>query len=710
MNELIGYEVDRDGVATLSWDMPGSVNVLNESSMAAFSARLETALADPEVRGIVVASAKKDFIAGADLALLRDAASMDPGALLAMNLRFKAVLRRMETSGKRLVAALDGTALGGGFELALACHHRVAADRPAARIGLPEVKIGLIPGGGGTQRLARLLGARDALALMTEGKTLPPRAAEKKGLVHEVVEAERLLEVARSAALRAGARQPWDEPGFRIPGGEIQSPRGYETFIGGNALLRKKTWGNHPAPRAIMACVYHGLQMDIDQGSKYEARRFVEIARGPVAANMVRTLFFAIGAANRLERRPAGIPTARFRRTGVLGAGMMGAGIAYQAAIAGLEVVLLDATLEQAEAGKAKVRALLEEQKRRRRLDAAEVERLLGRIETTTEFPRLAGADIVIEAVYEDRAVKAEVTKRAAAHLGEDAIFASNTSTLPIGSLAEAFPAPERFVGLHFFSPVEKMPLVEVIRGAKTSDRTVASSLDLVRLLGKTPIVVHDRRGFFTSRVFGTYVAEGLSLLLEGVPPALIENAGRRAGMPVGPLALADEVSLELVARVEAATEADLGPAYVAPPSAPVVRALMERGRVGKKVGAGFYDYPAGEHKRLWPGLADLFPAAPEAFSAEALGERLLLVQAIEAVRCLEEGVLDHPADADVGSILGWGFPPFTGGVLSYLDGLGLPEALARAEVLAARHGARFSPPEGMRTRAAAGAKFHDRR
>ena len=703
------FDVDSAGIASLVWDMRGaSKNVLNELSLEEFAMCVTRALEDDAVRGVIITSAKDDFIAGADLNMLRDAAGRPAEALYRRNLAFKDVLRRIETSGKPFVAALNGTALGGGYEIALACHRRIAADRPHARIGLPEVRLGLLPGGGGTQRLPRLLGIREALPLLTEGKTLDPRRAHQNGLVDEVVAPEALHEAACTWIEHAREpKQPWDEPKFRVPGGEIQSPRGYETFMAANALLRKATWGNYPAPQAILACVYHGLQMPLDRGLEYEARRFVELCRGTVAQNMMRSLFFGLNEANKLKRRPDGVPKATFQTVGVLGAGMMGAGIAYQCALRGLKVILLERDEGRAAQGKAYAEGLVQARLKKGRMDEGEAVALLDRIDATTSFDKLSEAEMVIEAVFEDRAVKAEVTRKAEAAMPKRAIFASNTSTLPITGLAQASVNPEAFIGLHFFSPVEKMPLVEVIVGAKTTEETLARSMDFVRVLGKTPIVVRDSRGFFTSRVFGTYVGEGVALLLEGVEPALIENAGRIAGMPVGPLALADEVSLELMVKVQKQTAEDLGDDYVSPPSAPVLSKMVgDLKRMGKKCREGFYDYPEGRPKHLWRGLRELFPVAPEQPRAEDVAQRLLAVQALETLRCLDEGVLQHPADADVGSILGWGFCPFYGGVLSYVDTVGAETLVRRCDALAQVHGERFRVPERLRRLAADGGRI----
>ena len=572
--------------------------------------------------------------------------------------------------------------------------------------------LGLLPGGGGTQRLPRLIGIRAALPLLLEGRKLDPAKALAAGLVDEVVPAERLLAAARHWLLGEGpqnAVQPWDRKGFKIPDGGVFSPKGHETFVAGNAMLHARTWGNYPAPRNIASCVYEGLITDLDTGLKIESRYFVNCALSSEARNMIRSLFFSIGDANKLAARPKGVPEQSYRRIGVLGAGMMGAGIAYVSADAGLEVVLLDAGAAQAEKGKAAAQAILDKRVQQQRMAAAERDAVLARIHPTSRFEDLRDADLVIEAVFEDRAIKAEVTRQAEAVLAQSAIFASNTSTLPISGLAEASARPENFIGLHFFSPVERMPLVEIIRGRRTSDACLARAMDYVRRIGKTPITVNDSRGFYTSRVFGTYVGEGLTMLGEGVLPALIENAGRMSGMPVGPLALADEVSIELMYKVRKQTRADLGKEYRGNAASDAVIDLMvERlGRIGKKAGKGFYDYPADGRKQLWPGLAQHFKPLAEQPGVEAVKQRLLYVQSIETARCLEEKVVVDPRDADVGSILGWGFPPFLGGTVSQMHGIGLPRFIAECDRLAQRHGDRFAPPRLLRDMAVSGQAFY---
>ncbi len=708
---MINYNVDSEGIATLEWDLPGrSQNVLNEETMAAFAACVQKALADPAVKGLLVASAKADFIAGGDLEMLLKA-----GDAQAMSDNLKGwhkLMRTLETTGKPVAAALNGTTLGGGLELALACHYRVASDNPKARFGFPEVTLGLLPGAGGTQRAPRLMGIQPALLFLTEGKRIKAQDAQKQGLIHAVVSAGKEREAARAWLLDAAAKggktlQPWDQKGFRIPGGGVMTPSGMQTFMAGNAMLREKTQGNYPAPKHILSCVFEGLQTDIDTGLAIETRYFVNLVTGPVAKNMIRSLFFFMQDANKLARRPKDVPVQKFTKIGMLGAGMMGAGIAHAAATAGLEVVLLDSTQENAEKGKAYSAKLLEKRVAKSQLPQDGAAAVLARIKPTADYADLAGCELVVEAVFEDRALKADVTKKTEAVIAADALFASNTSTLPITGLAEASARPANFIGLHFFSPADKMPLVEIIMGKQTSQQTLARSMDFVRAIGKTPIVVNDARGFYTSRVFGTYLSEGMALLQEGVAPALIDNAGRLAGMPVGPLALADEVSIELVHKIASQTKKDLGDQYVSRAADQVAALMVDKlGRLGKKGGHGFYEYPADARKHLWPGLAEHFPVKAEQPGLEAVVERLMLIQSLETVRCMEEGVLTSPADADVGAILGWGYPPFRGGPIGQIHTMGVVNFVAACDRLAEQCGERFRPTENLRKKAAEGAQF----
>ncbi len=711
MTDLIRYEVDDQGIATITWDMANApMNVLNADSIATYSDYVDRALDDDDVKGVVVTSARAEFIAGADLREIQKAPQRDAREMFDWIRNLQGIFRKQETGGKPFVAAVNGTALGGGLELTLACHYRVVADHPKIKLGLPEVKLGLLPGGGGTQRLPRLIGARAALPLMTQGKHRSPQQALDDGFVHAVVDADDLLDAARKYILEDGsATQPWDTRTFRIPGGGVQTPKGYETFVGGAAMLQRETWGVYPAPAAIMTCVYHGLQLPIDQGLKVEARQFVHLAQGDEAQNMIRTLFFGINGANKLKRRPEDVPRQEYTKVGVLGAGMMGAGLAYSLAYSGVEVVLIDVDQANADKGKEHSANLLDKRISRGKMDEARKQEILDRITPTTDYAHLDGAQMVIEAVFEDRGIKAEVTQKAEAVLADDAIFASNTSTLPITGLAEASERPANFIGLHFFSPVHKMPLVEVIMGEETSDATLARSLDLVKAIRKTPIVVNDSRGFYTSRVFATYVQEGIAMLCEGVTPALIDNAGRLAGMPVGPLALADEVSLELMYKIAKQSKADLGDEYTPHPAEPAIHKMVEDlERIGKKAKAGFYTYPEDGKKHLWEGLAEHFPEADDQPDVETVQQRLLHIQGVEAARCYAEDVVTTATEADVGSVLGWGFCPQHGGVFSYIQTVGLRRFVTECDALADDLGERFDPPQLLRDMAEKDEVFYD--
>ncbi len=709
---MINYSVDKDAIATISWDMPNrSMNVLNNDSIPAFSDAIQKAISDDAVKGVIITSAKSDFVAGADLEMLQGWSGAEEMFKNGMELQM--LFRSIEKAGKPFVAAINGTALGGGFEICLACHHRIAANNPKAKIGLPEVKVGLLPGGGGTQRLPRLIGIQPALPLLLEGTHLSPEKALKLGAVDAVVPADQLLADAKKwlmAAKPEDAVQPWDNKKFRIPGGAPMSANGMMTFTAGNAMLREKTQGNYPAALNIMSCVYEGCCVDIDSGLRIETRYFVKTCSSPEAKNMIRSLFFGIGAANKLASRPKDVPTQTYKKVGVLGAGMMGAGIAYVTAMAGIEVVLIDQDQAAADKGKSYSETLLKKAIGRKRMSEEKAANVLSLITATTDYSLLDGADLVIEAVFENREIKADVTIKSEAVIANTAIFASNTSTLPITGLAEASNRPKNFIGLHFFSPVDKMPLVEIICGEKTSRETLARSMDYVKAIRKTPIVVNDSRGFYTSRVFGTYVSEGIAMLAEGINPALIDNAGKMAGMPVGPLALADEVALDLIHKISSQTKKDLGDKYVASPSEPVVEKMVEElGRVGKREGKGFYEYPEDGKKRLWKELADHFPQLPENEqpNVEEVIKRLMYIQSVETARCMEEKVVLTPADADVGSILGWGFCPSKGGAISQIHTLGIDQFVSECDRMAQSYGARFTPPKMLREMAANGEQFY---
>lgn len=709
---MINYEVDGDGIATITWDMPGrSMNVLSDASTAAFSDAIDKAIGDDNVKGVIVTSGKDSFIAGADLEMILGMTQgpKDAQTIMSGVQEMQGLMRRMEVSDKPFAAAINGTALGGGFEICLGCNYRVAADNPKAQIGLPEVKVGLLPGGGGTQRLPRIVGIQTALELMLEGKSLDPQKALQKGLVDKVVPPGELLAEAKRWLLEEpNAVQPWDGKKFKIPGGGPNTPQGAQVLIAGNAMAHEKAGNNYPAIQAILSCVFEGLIVPIDTGLRIEARYFTSLILDPTAANMVRSLFINKGKADKLVRRPKGIPKSDPKKIGVLGAGMMGAGVAYVSAKAGIEVVLIDRTIEEAEKGKAYSEAILDKAIKRKKSTEEKKTQLLGLIKPSIDYADLAGCDLVVEAVFEDRSIKADVTAKAEAAIPESAVFGSNTSTLPITGLAEASIRPDQFIGIHYFSPVDKMPLVEIIRGEKTSDETLAKALDYVGKIRKTPIVVNDSRGFYTSRVFATYVTEGIAMLKEGVVPAMIENVGKACGMPVGPLALADEVSLGLMHHVMSQTRKDLGDAYQARPSDEVVETFVEKlGRAGKKDGKGFYDYPADAKKHLWPELGAHFPPADELADPEEIKKRFLYIQAIETARCMEENVVTDVEDADIGSIFGWGFAPYTGGVLSLIDTVGVDTFVKDCDRLAQKYGPRFSPPKLLRDMAAKSETFY---
>jgi 3-hydroxyacyl-CoA dehydrogenase / enoyl-CoA hydratase / 3-hydroxybutyryl-CoA epimerase len=706
MSETIKYSVDQDGIALLVIDLPGRpMNVLTPELMADLEEAAGRLAADEAVKGAIIASGKSTFIAGADLKDMVTVLSrgQDAAEIYEFARSFSTLFRKLETCGKPLVAAINGTALGGGLELCLACHHRVALDDPKARLGLPEVTIGLLPGAGGTQRLPRMIGIEKALPLMAEGTHIDPAKAHALGIVEALAADEQeLLAKARQWILEHGDPvQPWDKKGFKFPGGAGASrPGTAQTFMVGTALVAQKTMHNYPAPIAILSCVYEGSLLPIDKALDIEAQYFVELLTGPVSRNMIRTLFIDKGAADKLARRPQGVDKVPVRKLGVLGAGMMGAGIAYVSAVAGIEVVLLDTDQANAEKGKGYSKALLEKRVGRGKMAAEQAGQVLDRITPTTSYAALDACDLVIEAVFENRDIKRGVTEQAEAVIPATAIFASNTSTLPISGLAEASSRPENFIGIHFFSPVDKMPLVEIIVGRQTSETAVARALDYVQQIRKTPIVVNDSRGFYTSRVFGTYVKEGVAMLAEGVKPALIENAAKMAGMPVGPLAVSDEVTLDLSYKIMQQTRKDLGDAYRPHPAdAVITRFHDELQRLGKRYGAGFYEYPEGGKKHLWPGLAEIYPPAAVQPDVEDVKKRLLYIQSLETARCIEEGVVTDPADADVGAIFGWGFPAWTGGTASLIDTVGMAAFLADCDRMADAFGEHYRPSEWLRAR-----------
>ena len=718
-------ETDSDGIALITWDMADkTMNVFTLEVLEELDAIVDQVTNDEAVKGAVITSGKSTYSGGADLTMMNavferihEERAKDPNgvskALFEQVGRMTGLFRKLETCGKPWVSAINGVCMGGAFEMSLACHGRVAADGKDVKMALPEVKVGIFPGAGGTQRVPRLTNQQDALMMMTTGQNLTPKKAKSLGLIHEITEPDKLIETARQM-IRDGLKpvQPWDEKGFKLPGGNIWSPQGAQLWPAVSANLRKQSYANYPAAIAIIKCVYEGLQVPFDTGLRIEQRYFTEILQTPEAYAMVRSLFVSLQELNKGARRPAGIEKTRFTRIGVVGAGFMGAGIAYVTAKAGIPVVLIDRDQEAADKGKAHSQDLVAAAVKKRRMSEEQGEALLSLITPTTDYAALGGADLVIEAVFEDRGIKKTVTEAAEAVLAPGSVFASNTSTLPITGLAENSQRPDDFIGIHFFSPVDKMMLVEIILGEKTGDKALAVALDYVQAIKKTPIVVNDTRGFYVNRCVMRYMTEAYSMLIEGIPPAMIENIAKMTGMPVGPLALNDEVAIDLSQKVNRATIADLGEGAVDPRHVKLIDTMVDtHGRLGRKNGKGFYDYPAKPAKKhLWPELKDLYPQQdPDDVSVEEVKKRFLATIALEAARTMEEGIVTDPREADIGSILGFGFAPYTGGALSYIDGLGVKAFVDMCDDLASRHGNHFKPTPLLKEMAANGETFYSR-
>ncbi|MEM8985200.1 MAG: 3-hydroxyacyl-CoA dehydrogenase NAD-binding domain-containing protein [Pseudomonadota bacterium] len=717
MADLLKTEIDSDGVAVITWDMQGyPMNVLSEEVLLAYEKEWRKLVEDDAVKGIIVTSARDEFIVGADINMLWRLRDSAPAEIFEQNQTLTRFFREIEITEKPTVAAVNGDALGGGLETALCCRYRVMTDKKGAKLGLPEVMLGLLPGAGGTQRLARIMGPRDCLPYLTTGKNMRADKALKFGVVHEVVAHDQLLAAAKAAILdgKVPAKAPWDEKGWTPPGGRIHGREWTETFAAGGTMLRQQTQGNYPSPQRIMACVYHGLQLHMDKALAFEGRQFTSLFSGDVAKNMIRTLWFGRNAANKLEKRPKGVPDTQFTKVAVLGAGVMGAGIASCTAQAGCDVYLLDINAEAAERGRQHVVNYFARQVEKKRLTQEEADAIVARVHSTTDYADLKGAQLTIEAVFEDRGIKAKVTKATEEATDEGHVFGTNTSTLPITGLAEAASRPDDFVGIHFFSPVEKMPLVEIIRGEKTSDHAAAVAMDYVKLIKKTPIVVNDSRGFYTSRVFGTYTREGFMMLTEGVNPALIENAGKASGMPMGPLELIDMVGIDTGHKIIHETIREVGEEEMKKRGEPfeameVLNWIVDdQKRYGQKIGKGFYEYDdANKKTSIWPEVSARFPAKEDQPSIDELKKRFLHIQSIETMRCMEEGVVTAADDADIGSIFGWGFAPFHGGVISYAETIGLPAFLADCEELTGKYGKRFEPPQMLRDMVAKGERFY---
>lgn len=708
----VTFELGADGIGLVTLDQPGrAMNVLNPTLVEPFAQVVERLEKDDAVKGLIITSGKPEFIVGADIDQLAQIRTAEEAFELCEQL--KKMMRRMELCGKPVVAAINGTALGGGLELALACHARFALNSPKLKLGLPEVKLGLLPGGGGTQRLPRMIGIQQALQLISQGSEVKADKAKSLGLVNDLADTrEELIAQARAWALaNPKPQQPWDQRGFKFPGGDAKHPAVVQMLAIGPSMANAKAWGNYPAIKHIMSAIFEGGLLDIDNALQVESRYFAACVVSQESKNMINTLWYQLNAIKKGQSRPTGVAPSKVGKVGILGAGMMGAGIAYVSAKAGIDVVLLDTTIDNAEKGKAYSQGLLDKAIARGKSTADKRDALLAKIKTTTQYADLDGCDLVIEAVFEDRKIKAECTKQTEAVIAPTAVFASNTSTLPITGLAQASSRPKNFIGLHFFSPVDKMPLVEIIVGKDTSDETLARGFDYVLQIGKTPIVVNDSRGFYTSRVFATYVMEGLALLGEGVHPRSIEVAGLQAGMPMPPLALQDEVSLSLSLHISDQTRRDLeaeGKTLPTHPGEAVLRLVGEKhGRIGKKAGKGFYDYN-GKEKSLWPELTTLFPPKAEQPEQRELIDRLMFIQANESARCYEEHVVRSVADTNIGSIFGWGFAPFHGGTLQFINAMGTRRFVERSRELAKKYGARFEPAALLVKMAETNATFKD--
>jgi 3-hydroxyacyl-CoA dehydrogenase / enoyl-CoA hydratase / 3-hydroxybutyryl-CoA epimerase len=718
-DNTIRCEQDAEGIVTLTLDDPNQrANTMNDDFRSSLSTTIDRLDAEKDsIIGVIVTSAKDTFFAGGDLKLLAQVTDENAAEFAAGVEKIKSDLRRLETLGKPVVAALNGAALGGGLEIALACHHRIALDNPKAQFGFPEVTLGLLPGAGGVVRTIRLIGIMDGLMkLLVQGNRYKPAEAVGVGIVSELAATpEELLEKAR-AWIKANpeAQQPWDAKGYRMPGGAPSNPKvgGMLPALPGN--LRKQLKGAPmPAPHHILCAAIEGATVDFDTALKIEGRYFVNLAKGQTAKNMIQAFWFDLNSINAGGSRPAGHDKRLAQRVAVIGAGMMGAGIAYVSARNGMEVVLKDVSLEAAEKGKGYSEKLLAKAVERGKMTQEKADEILARIKPTADYADLAGCDLVVEAVFEKMSLKHDVFAELEKIVAPDALLGSNTSTLPITQLADGVERKKDFVGIHFFSPVDKMPLVELIRGEQTSDEAVARALDYVAQIKKTPIVVNDSRGFFTSRVIGTFVNEGLAMLAEGIAPSTIEQATTQAGYPVGVLQLADELNLELFVKIRNEARQAAGDSYVAHPAEAVVDKMVELGRAGRLRGAGFYDYDEnGKRLGLWSGLAEVFPVQgdPSAVDLRELEERMLVIEAVESARCVEEGVIVQTADANIGSIMGIGFPPWTGGVLQYVngydDGRGVAAFVARADEFAAKYGSRFEPNPLLRKKAENGETF----
>ena len=715
-------ETDKDGILLITFDSPErSMNVLSQDVIAEIAEWTASIAEDESIKGAVITSGKAAFCAGANLeelggqfsdvfAELEKDEQKAKRDLFNMVYRLNATFRALETCGKPVAAAINGLALGGGFELALACHARFAAgDAPKLRLGFPEAMVGLLPGAGGTQRLPRMVGLMSAAPLLIQAKQIKAQEALAMGLVNGVVPQAELIKTAKAWALdNPKAKQPWDEDRFRFPGGDPWTPKGFPMFAGAPAMVRKESFGNYPALANILKAVYEGSQVPMDAGLRIETRYFCDLLLRPESGNMIRSLFMSKQALEKGEARPAGQEKGEIKKVGVIGAGFMGAGVAYVSAMSGIDVVLIDRDQEGADKGKAFTIEQQAKRVKRKKTTQEKADAIAARIEATTDYAKLKDVDLIVEAVFENSELKAKITKMTEEIIGDTAVFGSNTSTIPISDLAKASSRPENFIGIHFFSPVHRMMLVEIIKGEKTSDYAISRAIDFVTKIRKVPIVVEDTRGFYANRCVHRYLNEGYNLLAEGVKPALIENAAKMAGMPVGPLSLQDEVAVDLAYKVMTQTKADLGSQYSEGKADKIITAMYEAGRYGRKTQKGFYVYE-GREKHLWEelgqfaenGLQDPQPDVKD------VQDRIMYTQAIEAARTMAEGIVHDPREADLGSIFGWGFAPFTGGAISFIDTMGAKAFTARADELAKAYGPQFEVPQLLRDMAKSGETFY---
>ncbi len=717
MNQVFQLTVDADGIATLTIDKQGSsMNTIDEVFINELRESIDRISSDAAIKGVILTSGKEAFLAGADLKGIEERADNAPNVdnkttfdgIWSLSSQF----RRLETCGKPVVCAINGTAVGGGTEIALACHYRVVADNPKIKLGLPEVQIGLLPAGGGTQRLPRLIGIQNAIPFLLQGNSVTPQKALDAGFINQVVPADQLMAAAKKWLMETpNAVQPWDKKGFQVPGGAGASSQNVaQMLVVSNAMVQAGTFHNMPAPQAISSAVYEGTQLPMDTALRLEAKYMVGLMKGAVSRGMIRTLFINKGRADKLMHRPEGIPKTAFKKIGVIGAGLMGAGIAYVCARQGIQVVLVDIKQEAADKGKDYSVKRLKKDVDKKRATQEQADATLARILPTTDYAQLADAQLVVEAVFEDRGIKGDVTKRLEAVLPKDAIIATNTSGLPISELAQAAKNQENFIGMHFFSPVERMPLVEIIRGKKSGPAALARALDLVQLMDKTPIVVNDGPGFYTTRFIGAYIGESMLMVTEGINPALLENAAKIVGLPIGPLSISDEIGLDVAHHSAQQQARDQGDKYKPNKAGVVIDELVvKHGRHGRKNGKGFYDYDAEGNKKLWPGLSDIWPLKPKAEQpgVKEVQARMIYSQLVDAAKCVEEGVLINPADGDIGGIFGVGFPPYTGGPFCMMDTIGIANVVKEADRLTAAYGEQFRPPQLLRDMARKGQTFY---